>query len=236
PIIGTVPYKGYFKKESAIKERKNLEEKKLDTHLRGVSAFSTLGWFEDPILSTMLNYTEEYFVSTLIHETVHANLYINGKSKFNEKVATFLGNLGAEAFYKKQKKDQDFRKKISEKSKDNLLFSKFITEENKKLKNWYIENKNNKNLLSLREKKFEDIKNRFASNILPKMKTESYKWISKRKLNNALLLLFGLYNSDFNELDKLADKKSRSFKETFKALKTLENSEDPEASLKKLIQ
>ena len=236
PIIGSVPYKGYFKKESAEEEQRELASQNLDTNLRGVSAFSTLGWFEDPILSSMLNYKEHHFISTLIHETVHANLYIKGKSKFNERVATFLGQLGAETFYKKQNRGSEFRKKINDKGHDNLVFSKFITSEIDKLKAWYKDNKDNKNLLELREKEFESIQSRFKESILPKMKTDQYIWFTKRKLNNALLLLLGLYNSDFSDFEVLAEKYNREFKTVFHQLKTLEGQDNPEGFLKKLIK
>lgn len=235
PIVGKMPYKGYFKKESAEEEVKRLEAKNLDTNLRGVSAYSTLGWFEDPILSTMLLYKEHSFVSTLIHETVHANLFIKSEAKFNERMATFLGQLGAEAFYKTRNQVQDYRKIVEQQGHDNLMFSLFISKEIENLKGWYQENKNNNDLLNLREKQFSEIKERFKNELKPKLQTNQYDWFIDKKLNNALLLLLGLYNSDFSDFEKLADKHQRNFNKVFEQLKTLEKASSPEESLKQML-
>lgn len=236
PIIGSVPYKGYFKKESAMAEAKKLEEKNLDTHVRGVSAYSTLGWFEDPLLSSMLRMQEHHFVNTLIHETVHANLYIKGQSKFNERVASFLGQLGAEIYYKKLGRDQELNQLVSNETHDELLFSSFITEQIKNLRNWYETQKDQPDLVSKREIKFEEMKNDFTRLVLPQLKTDNYKWFPEKKLNNAFLLLLELYNSDYGSLEKLANYYHRDFHKVISVLKTLENSDQPEQELETLVQ
>lgn len=235
PIVGSVPYKAYFKKESAIEEEQNLKEKGFDTHLRGVSAYSTLGWFEDPLLSSMLRMKEHSFVNTLIHETVHANLYIKSQSKFNERVASFLGQLGAEAYYKKMNRSQELKTIVEHESHDELLFSKFITQELKQLRDWYKQNKDNPNLLEKRLSQFAEMKTKFKLQVLPKMKTKNYHWFPKKDLNNALLLLLELYNSDFSQLEKLANQHNRDFHKVFAVLKSLEDTENPEKELSHLV-
>lgn len=234
PIIGKVPYKAYFRKEKAKAEEDRLKEQGLDTHLRGVSAYSTLGWFEDPLLSSMLRMKEHHYVNTLIHETVHANLYISSQSKFNERVASFLGQLGAEAYYQKMNRADELKKIVSDETHDELVFSEFISKETKALRQWYKDNKDNPNILKDREVQFEALKNRFKKNTLPKMKTKNYTWLPERKLNNAFLLLLELYNSDFSDFEAVANKQGRDFKKVFNILKTLEDSDDPEKDLKKL--
>src|SRR5262249_33798482 len=74
PIVGKMPYKGFFNKDLAKEEAKKFPEEKWDTYIRGVSAYSTLGWFHDPVLSSMLKYSDHELVDTIIHETVHANV------------------------------------------------------------------------------------------------------------------------------------------------------------------
>ncbi len=235
PIIGSVPYKGYFKKESALEEEARLKKKNLDTHVRGVSAYSTLGWFEDPLLSSMLRMKEHHFVNTLIHETVHANLYIKGQSKFNERVASFLGQLGAEAYYKKTNRSDELRKTVAAETHDELLFSKFITAELKALRQWYQKKSGSADVLTAREEQFDGMKARFKKQISPQLKTENYQWFAKKELNNAFLVLLELYNSDFKVLEKLADLCDRDFKKTLQQLKSLEDSDDPEKELIKRV-
>ena len=236
PVIGSVPYKGFFDKNRALAEAEELKAQGLDTYVRGVSAYSTLGWFEDPLLSSMLRAKEHRFINTLIHETVHANLYIKGHSKFNEKVATFMGLLGAEAYYSKIGKLAELQDVVEKENHDELMFSKFITREMKSLRDWYSKNQDEEDLLEKRVLKFKALQEKFQKEVLPKLQTDGYGWFTKRTLNNAFLLLLELYNSDFDQLERLAQKHNRDFKKVLAALKKLEDSDTPEADLKKLTQ
>lgn len=99
PIVGSVPYKGYANKESAEGEQRELEKDRFDTYLRTTSAFSTLGWFSDPLLSSLLRYDDVELVSTIIHELSHNHLFLKGQVRFNESFATFVGRVGAVRFF-----------------------------------------------------------------------------------------------------------------------------------------
>lgn len=98
PVIGSVPYKGYFDKEKALKEREQLEKENWDVSIRNPGGWSTLGWFTDPILSGMLRRSDGDLASLIIHETVHATIYVRDSSDFNENLASFIGDRGAEIF------------------------------------------------------------------------------------------------------------------------------------------
>ncbi len=235
PIIGAVPYKGYFKKEKAVQEVQKLKDQDLDTNLRGVTAYSTLGWFEDPLLSSMLNMKEHQFISTLIHETVHGNLYIKGHSKFNERVASFLGRLGAETYYQNKNQIHKFKEILEKESHDELIFSQFISAEIKELKKWYKDQQSNPNLLDLRLRRFQSITQKFKDTIAPQLKTENYKGFAQKELNNASLLLMGLYLSDFSEFETVANYHQRDFQKVFTELKSIEGQENPEKALSQLV-
>jgi predicted aminopeptidase len=98
PVIGSVPYKGFFSKEKAIRERDALEKENWDVSIRNPGGWSTLGWFTDPILSGMLRRSDGDLASLIIHETVHATIYVKDSSDFNENLASFIGDRGAEIF------------------------------------------------------------------------------------------------------------------------------------------
>jgi predicted aminopeptidase len=100
PIVGSIPYRGYFDKEDAIAASAKLEEKGFETWVRGTAAFSTLGWFNDPLLSSTLKLSTSDVVSTVIHETVHATIWISGSVAFNESLANFVGSRATIDFYK----------------------------------------------------------------------------------------------------------------------------------------
>jgi predicted aminopeptidase len=98
PVIGTFSYKGFFEYDKAVQAEKALQAKGLDTRIRTVSAWSTLGIFNDPILSGLLFRSEGSLANTIIHELTHATLFVKDDLKFNENLASFVGNKGAEAF------------------------------------------------------------------------------------------------------------------------------------------
>jgi len=98
PFVGTVSYKGYFNLNKAIKLRDQLRKNGYDTYIREVSAWSTLGWFKDPILSEMLNDEAGDLANTIIHELTHATIFVDDSITFNENLASFIGDKGAEEF------------------------------------------------------------------------------------------------------------------------------------------
>jgi predicted aminopeptidase len=96
PIVGSVPYLGFFDPAAARRYAAELARSEgLDVDVRPASAYSTLGWFEDPILSTMIPNGPEALgeiANTVLHESVHATLYINDQSTFNESLASFVAD------------------------------------------------------------------------------------------------------------------------------------------------
>lgn len=98
PVLGAVPYKGFFKKELALKEKARLEQAGWDVNIRNPGGWSTLGWFADPILSNMLQRNEGDLASLIIHELVHATVFVKDSADFNENLASFIGDRGAEQF------------------------------------------------------------------------------------------------------------------------------------------
>lgn len=99
PVAGCVAYRGYFKEASARRKADALEADGYDVSVGGVAAYSTLGRFADPVLSTMLRWSDADLVATLFHELAHQQLYLKGATEFNESFATAVADIGLEKWF-----------------------------------------------------------------------------------------------------------------------------------------
>jgi predicted aminopeptidase len=99
PIVGHVPYKGFFSKEAAYGEVNRLEAEGYDTTVRISAAFSTLGWFDDPLLGHLLKYDKVTLAELVFHELFHNTVYVKGAGAFNESLANFIGHRSAIDFF-----------------------------------------------------------------------------------------------------------------------------------------
>jgi len=106
PVAGCVAYRGYFSEEAAHHEAQKLNEKGFDVVVVGVPAYSTLGKFADPVLNTMMRWSDADLVATLFHELAHQKLYIKGDAEFNESYATAVSDIGIERWLQ-QRGEQD---------------------------------------------------------------------------------------------------------------------------------
>ena len=98
PVVGSVPYKGFFDRKKAIELKDELEKEGWDVNIRNPGGWSTLGWFTDPILSKMLERNEGDLANLIIHEMAHATIFVKDSIDFNENLATFIGDRGTEKF------------------------------------------------------------------------------------------------------------------------------------------
>jgi predicted aminopeptidase len=94
PFAGCVPYRGYFDPADARGLASRLEERGFDVAISPALAYSTLGWFSDPLLDTMFRYRDEQLAAVIFHEFAHQQLYVRGDTAFNESYATFIEETG----------------------------------------------------------------------------------------------------------------------------------------------
>lgn len=108
PFVGCVPYRGYFKRDAALRAEARLARRGYETYVAGVPAYSTLGWFDDPVLSTFIGWSEPRLAELLLHEISHQRIWVQDDAAFNESFATFAGETGARLWFRKNGREAEF--------------------------------------------------------------------------------------------------------------------------------
>ena len=192
PVVGTVPYKGYFSENAAMREQEKLEEDGFDTFLRPTAAFSTLGWFADPLLSTLMRLDEVDLVETVLHELSHNHLFVKGQVRFNESFATFVGRAGAiEFFCTREGGGPDTVKCLRAQARwrDQQRFEAFIAGLVETLEEVYHDTTlTYEAKLAERERIFRRHLETFATEVQPSFEVSTYQGFLVTPLNNATLL------------------------------------------------
>jgi predicted aminopeptidase len=202
PIVGTVPYKGFFDRAIAEAESKSLVEKGLDTSIRGAAAFSTLGWFDDPLLRHQLRADDAALVNLVLHETYHSTFYAKGAhaTAFNESLATFVGHRAAIDFFAARADAAELVVQARMAWDDERLFATFVQGLGNRLKTLYAE-QNETAALAGREVLFTEALASFPSLAFHGKRFDKFDDLH---LNNAVLLQSLLYTTDLDVFESLA--------------------------------
>jgi len=210
PIVGRMPYKGYFDEDAAVREQRKLEADGFDTFLRPTAAFSTLGWFADPLLSTLMRLDEVDLVETVIHELSHNHLFVKGQVRFNESFATFVGRAGAiEFFCNRQGGGPDTVKCLRAQARwrDHQRFEEFIEGLVEQLQVVYQDTTlAYETKLSERERIFDRHLEIFADEVQPSFEASTYQGFLVTPLNNATLLTRIRYNHRLQDFQALLER------------------------------
>jgi predicted aminopeptidase len=192
PIVGRVPYKGHFSLESALDEEADLADEGFDTWVRPTAAFSTLGWFNDPILSTALRSDDVEVVTTVLHELSHQHLFVPGRVGFNESFATFVGRAAAVRFFCTREgggPDSVRCRRAEARWRDFQRFSDFLDPFVEDLEAVYGDAAlSYDEKLERRERIFADALTRFDHEVAPELEQFTFAGFRETPLNNATLL------------------------------------------------
>lgn len=226
PIIGTFPYKGYFDSTRAVREEQELIKSGLDTDIGEASAWSTLGYLKDPILSSMLRRREGSLANLILHELTHGTLFVKNNLELNENLASFVGDLGAIRFLtqkygadSKQLKAYEFSKKYNDAYAQHML--RGIGKLDSLYRTFSYNNPDStrkdflKNQVIL--KILNDADTLFADRITLKPKS---RWTEKNIPNNAYFIGYQTYKSKQNQFrEEFETKFGRDFKKYLSYLK-----------------
>ena len=205
PFLGTVSYKGFFNKNEAKKEIALLKKNGYDVDVYSPTGWSTLGWFKDPILSSMLYKSEGQLANLIIHELTHGTIYIKDNVTFNENLANFIGDKGAEKFLINKYGIQSKQYASYEKNKaDEKCFREYILKNIERLDSLYTK-LSAKDLEEIKKEK----KNKLITEIvlgvnrLPLYNRKGYFRYSLQAFaeKNAFFMAFTRYDSQYESFD-----------------------------------
>lgn len=235
PIVGRVAYKGYFQEESAKKEAQSLEAKGYDTYIRQASAFSTLGWFDDPLLPHLLHYDYETLANIIFHELFHTTFYLKGYTAFNESLANFAGHRAAIVFFAKESGPTAKAAQQAEASwQRQLQMSTFLAKGTARLVALYASSVAEAEKLSRREKLFAQIQQEYRA--LPGPLNDKSP-LASGMLNNAILLHHLVYTQELALFEQVYQQTGQDLQRTLTRItESVEDTAEPFAAVKTQLE
>lgn len=220
PVAGCVAYRGYYDVADAQGYAATLSDEGFDVTINGATAYSTLGWFADPLLNTMLNRSDSGIVALLIHELAHQQLYVGDDSKFNESFAVFVDQAGLERWQSKYGATEQLPE-IEQRRARQQDFISLLSEAREDLDGIY---KSDIDKTVMRQQKAERFEQLRADYETLKQSWDGYSgydaWFA-RDLNNARLVSVATYNDYVPAFRALFEQSDKNFPTFYAAAKAL---------------
>ncbi len=235
PIVGCVSYRGYYQKKAALEYGKKLKQRGLDVYVGGVSAYSTLGWFDDPLLNTMLARSDAAIAGLVFHELAHQIVYIKNDTRFNESFATAVEQIGLRQWAAEQGVNRALENYFSERAKRKVIVQ-MVLESREQMRTAYTAyaSAGESRLAEIKRVQFEGLKNRYAELKRAGGGTPGFDRFFASNLNNASLALFGEYHGWVDAFERLFEDSNQDWSAFYSAVENL--SQKPQAEREKQLQ
>ncbi len=197
PIVGTIPYKGFFDADMARDAAGGLAGKGLDVYLRPAGAFSTLGWFNDPLLSTAMTRDDVELAAMVLHEIAHNTVWVPGAASFNESFAQYVGYRAAERFYR-ARGDSGSARRAADRWHDEMVLSDYYEALVARLDAFYGTRPDSAAVDSGRAAIGEWAELQVRGPVAAQVRTIRPEWIQARPINNARLVGIRLYRTELD--------------------------------------
>jgi predicted aminopeptidase len=203
PVVGRVPYKGFFDFEQGQREATQVDADGFDAVLRPAAAFSTLGWFNDPLLPTTLALDSLELANTIIHELVHTTYYAPGEAIFNESFANFVGSRGAERFFRARGQPAAAQEVIA-RWDDERVFGEFWSALYTSLDSAFTDHPGDRAArLVARDTVFTRARAHLRTTLAPRLRTMDSTAITRTRLNTASVLARRIYLTDLELFEQV---------------------------------
>jgi predicted aminopeptidase len=237
PIVGQVPYKGYFDFDAARAAAKKFNQDGYDVYLRPSDAFSTLGWFNDPLLSTSLRRDSLALVNTVIHELTHNTFYAPSNTAFNESFASFVGARGAAAFFRARGQPLAAAR-VDAEWEDEKVLGAFWSALTHTLDSAYKAHPDDRPArLAVRDTVYARARLILVRDIAPGLRTISPMYAQRVRLDNAALLARRVYAKNLDLFDAVYEREGQNLRRSIGRIITLAKSapKDPYGALAKWL-
>jgi predicted aminopeptidase len=184
-LVGCLAYRGYFNETDAQAEARRLQARGFDTWVGGSAAFSTLGWFADPILNTMLRRDDDELAATIFHELAHQRLFVDGDTAFNESFATFVQEQGLREW-------RAARGLAPVPERDDRRFEQLVLDARERLRALYASGADPAAMRQQKDETFEQLRSAVRA-LADADGHRGYAGWADGPMNNARLVPFGLY-------------------------------------------
>ena len=236
PIVGRVPYKGFFDFSEARDLAKDLERRGFDTYVRPSAAFSTLGWFNDPLLSTTLRLDSINLANTVIHEVTHNTFYKAGQAVFNESFANFVGARGSAWFFR-SRGDTVAAAFADADWEDDKRMGAFWAALYRSLDSAYTAHPGDSGRatrLAARDTVYARGRVHLVRDVAPQLRTLSPDRVARIRIdNNAALLARRIYLTDLELFDRVWEREGRDLRRTIERVILLaKDADDPYVAVK----
>ncbi|MNO44172.1 hypothetical protein D3C76_344090 [compost metagenome] len=191
PIAGCVAYRGYYSEAAARSEARRLQGQGMDVFVGGVEAYSTLGWFDDPILSSMLRWGDQRLAETIFHELAHQRFYLPDDTAFNESYASFVEREGG----RRWREAQGLADERSLLVEQREALTRLVLNTRERLQTLYASGRPEAELRAGKAAEFDRLRREYRELRERRWggKSAFDGWI-EGPLNNAKVLPFGLYD------------------------------------------
>jgi predicted aminopeptidase len=207
PIAGEVEYRSYWAEPDARSQMRELEARGYDVWLSPSRAYSSLGILRDPVATTMLRNGLPAFVEVLVHELSHAKLYVPGHTDWNEALASFVGERGAERYFDAPRfATSPYRTQVRAHAEGRLAFDQAVADAYSELEALYASTRPRAEKLRVRERAFAGLTQRI-SELYPREDPEQWR------MNNARLVHFHRYNANNGVLSAMWKESHENFRQ-----------------------
>jgi predicted aminopeptidase len=233
PIVGRIPYKGFFDFAAARREADRLEARGYDVYLRPSAAFSTLGWFNDPLLSTALTRDSVELAATVFHEIAHNTLYVKSATPFNESFAQFVGYRSAQSFFA-ERSDTANARQASDRLNDEMVLGEFYAALIARLDSLYAAKPDSVALEVGRAEAAVWARAELLGAVGARLRSYRLGNLPERPINNARLIGATLYRTRLDLFDRWFERHGRDVRESVSGLTELMQGADGDTAFVRL--